>query len=239
MPLSIAIAIFARMDSRRLPGKALLPIAGTPMLDRVIDRLMRVAHPAMLVVATSKRPTDDPIAELAHARQVRTFRGATHDVLGRAHACLTALGSDHLVRISGDSPFIDPALVDRAIERHLADAAEITTNVHPTRTRPPGQSVEILSRGALDRLTTEAREAEDREHVTRYAYRHADAFRIAGFDLPADPPAATRLVVDDPTDLARADWLARQLGDGFTSADADTITRLARRWTPSREAAHG
>jgi spore coat polysaccharide biosynthesis protein SpsF (cytidylyltransferase family) len=48
----------------------------------------------------------------------------------------------------------------------------LVTNVFP-RSFPKGQSVDVISRSALERLAREAKLAEDREHVTRYAYRHS------------------------------------------------------------------
>ena len=44
------------------------------------------------------------------------FRGATHDVLNRAVSCASYLGVDKFIRINGDSPLIDPELLEKGIE---------------------------------------------------------------------------------------------------------------------------
>ena len=62
--MSTPVLIFSRMDSERLPGKALLPVAGRPLLARVIDRV-RLSAAGPIVVCTSERKCDEPIAQLA------------------------------------------------------------------------------------------------------------------------------------------------------------------------------
>ena len=40
--MNVGVIIFSRMDSKRLPGKALVEIGKRPMLGRVIDRANRI-----------------------------------------------------------------------------------------------------------------------------------------------------------------------------------------------------
>src|SRR5690606_5239919 len=116
-----AVVTFARMGSSRLPGKSLTDIGGRTVLGCLIDRLGLLKQPARLIVATSDQAVDDAIADFcatdAMCRElgIQVFRGALLDVLGRAAACARAFNLDPLVRISGDSPFMDPAVIDRVI----------------------------------------------------------------------------------------------------------------------------
>jgi len=138
------------------------------------------------------------------------FRGSLLDVLGRAAACARRFDLDPLVRISGDSPFMDPAVIDRVIERHAATSPDITTNRFP-RTFPPGITVEAISRACMDRLDAEARDAEDREHVTTFVYKHADRFRIENVAATRPGLPEVTLTVDTPEDLAVARKLKSRL----------------------------
>jgi spore coat polysaccharide biosynthesis protein SpsF len=201
---AIGVLVQARMSSRRLPGKVLAPLAGRPMLELVLERLARAERADTVVVTTSTEPDDDPVAAFCAARDTPVFRGALGDVAGRMWAAAQAHGLEALVRISGDSPFIDQALVDRAVELHARTGAEVVTNVHPVRTFPPGQSVELLEVGALRRALELMQDAGEREHVTGAVYRHAAAFRLASFAAPEDR-SGLRLVVDAPEDAALAE----------------------------------
>jgi spore coat polysaccharide biosynthesis protein SpsF len=226
-----AVVVFSRFDSQRLPGKSLADVAGRPLLCRVLDRVRSVPGTPPVIVATSDRPVDDPIADLARAESVGLFRGASDDVARRAHDCALAHRLDRLVRISGDSPFIDPALIGRMIAEADAGAADVVTNVFP-RSYPPGTSVEVIATRALARVLGESADPEDREHVTRYMYRHAERFRIVNIAAPDGRFADVSLTVDWPADLEKAIWLVRRCGGG---ADLDTIVKAARDWARAPE----
>jgi spore coat polysaccharide biosynthesis protein SpsF len=227
----LVAVVTARWSSERLPGKVLRPLQGRPLLVRVLERLQSVEQLDEVVVATSNQASDDPIAALAEAAGVLCWRGALEDVLGRIRDAAAGREADGIVRISGDSPLIDPALIRRAIDLFLERRPDLVTNVFP-RSFPKGQSVEVLSRAALDRLHREARHPEDREHVTRYAYAHPDSLAICNFSAPKPRPEL-QLSVDTLVDFERAAALldACGHGPGFPSVDRliDLADELARR----------
>jgi spore coat polysaccharide biosynthesis protein SpsF len=222
--LTVAL-VFARMDSQRLPGKALADLGGRPLLDRVVDRVARARAVSGIVVATSDRPVDDPIAARATALGVEIFRGSADDVAQRALSCCTSRGIDAFLRISGDSPFLAPEAIDGVATLFAAEAPDIATNVHP-RTFPPGCSAELIRVGALARALP-AMAAADREHVTPYFYRNADLFRIANLrsDVAYD---GVRLTVDTADELARARWVVAETGLAPETRSLGDIVALVR-----------
>ncbi len=227
--MTVATVIFSRLDSKRLPGKALKPFAGRPLLGHVIDRARASKSPDTVIVATSDRPTDDPIAAFAEKEGVTVFRGSAMDVLGRALDAAEAFGLTALGRVCGDSPFIDPALMDRMIETHREVAPEVTTNLHP-RTYPAGMSFEIISIDALRRLGGLATDAADREHMTACIYKHPDRFRIHNVASGIDGSEKVPLTVDSADDLVQANWLVRRLKESNKSMTLDNVLALAREW---------
>ena len=151
------------MKSARVPGKVLRQLAGRPLLGHLLDRLCTLGMP--LVVATSDDRSDDAIASFCVAEGVAVHRGPLDDVAARFVGAARERGIDPIVRVSGDSPLLDPAIVRRALE--LWEPGLLVTNVRP-RSFPTGQSVEVFELAALERaeLTPEAR-----EHVTTHAPR--------------------------------------------------------------------
>ncbi len=234
--MKCGLYIFSRFDSRRLPGKALRPIAGRPMLGRVIDRARLVDQIDEIVVATSERTIDDPVSEFAEREGISVFRGALDDVAGRALACANAHDHELFVRISGDSPFFDHALAGRLIQRAQLGEADIVTNVHP-RTFPSGNSIEVLAVAALRRVISATSDPGDREHVTQYIYAGADRFRIENIINSHVVDADISLVVDTPDDLERAEWIAAGFSEALlATTDPGDIIERAKSWTkPERE----
>jgi spore coat polysaccharide biosynthesis protein SpsF len=240
MPLGLVV--FARLDSRRLPGKALRDVAGRPLLGRVLDRARAVKPALPVVVATSDRALDDPIVAFAEAEGVSTFRGAADDVLGRALACAEAFGFSAMVRISGDSPFIDPALIQKCVARFEAarPGLDLVTTIMP-RTFPPGTSVEVIATKTLRRVAIDAVAADEREHVTPFFYRNASCFCIENLAAPDGRYQGVALTVDEPRDLDRVVRIATALGAGAAVASLDEIVALARRFDAEHqmEVTHG
>jgi len=230
--VSDAVVVFARLDSSRLPGKALLPIAGKLLIDRVISRSLKTPGSPSVVVATSDRPTDDPLAHHVESQGVSVFRGAAQDVAGRALACAEACGLERFVRISGDSPFIASDVIAACLTQSREGGADLVTNVFP-RGYPVGVSVEAITTAAMRRIVDEIEDPEDREHVTRYAYRESGRFRIENLAPPDGRYAGVSLAVDTPRDHQRACWIFETHGD---DPDLDTAVAAAREWeTRERE----
>lgn len=195
----VGVIVMARMSSQRLPGKVLAEIGGRPLLGYVTSSLERCRSVVEVVVATSDDPSDDPVVAACRRLGVPVERGALGDVAARMATVVRRRGYQAAVRISGDSPLIDHRLVDRAVGMLRDGGHDAVTNVDP-RTFPAGQSVEVLTADALDRVITLGTDDADREHVTPPLYRHAEWFRLGR--MSADRPRADeRMVVDTPSDL--------------------------------------
>src|SRR5689334_18394344 len=122
----------ARTSSSRLPGKVLLPLAGQPMILRQIERVRRARRIDRLVVATSEDPSDDELAHALERAGVDVHRGPLADVLARFTGALAAFGpTDHVVRLTGDCPLADPAVIDATIERVTGAGADYGSNTPP------------------------------------------------------------------------------------------------------------
>jgi spore coat polysaccharide biosynthesis protein SpsF len=85
--MTLAI-VQARMGSPRLPGKALAPLAGQPLIWRQLERLKAARTLTRIVVATSCETADDPLAAWLVSRGQAVFRGAPAEA--RRPTCSTA-----------------------------------------------------------------------------------------------------------------------------------------------------
>lgn len=200
----------ARMGSTRLPGKVLADLAGRPMLARVLERLQRARTVDLVGVATSTEPVDDAVVRLCRELEVPVFRGSEEDVLDRYAEAARHFEADVVVRITADCPLVDPAVVDRVVERLHATGSDYASNTLD-RTYPQGLDVEAFRRGALEIAAREAREPWERSHVTPFLYRHPERFSLVSV-TQEDDASAQRWTVDTPEDLALVQALYDRLG---------------------------
>lgn len=214
----VGIVIQARMGSTRLPGKVLMPIGGTPLLDLILDRLERSRTRAAVVVATSGDTRNDVIASHCLTRRVACFRGSEQDVLDRYVACARAHDFAHVLRLTADNPFTDIVELDRLVATHLRESNDYT---HSFGSLPIGVGAEIFTRHALERSAAEGHAPNHREHVNEYIQENPDSFRIGTLEIPAAKCCpALRLTVDTSEDHARASVLVTEAGPAITTEEA-------------------
>jgi len=213
--MRVVCIIQARFNSRRLPGKVLLPLNGIPMLQRIVERLGGSKLVDETIVATSKEKIDDPISEAGFLREsgVRVYRGSLDDVLSRITECAKKTAADVVVRITADCPLIDSALVDAVIERHIHSGADFTTNaLEGLETFPDGLDVEVVNFSILDRINQLTLENVYREHVTPYIYKNPSKFRIEHYASDTNH-SSFRFTVDDEDDYRFVNELYRVLDE--------------------------
>lgn len=201
--------IQARFNSQRLPGKVLRPLLGRPMIDYLLEGLDRCRTLNGIVLATSFESSDDPVASFARDKGVPCFRGPLDDVANRMLGAARSVGADALVRVSGDSPLLDPALVDSAVELYQQESGDLVTNVWP-RSFPRGQSVEVISCLALARAVNAMTTDYEREHVTTHFYANPERYSIHSFTA-SRPRPDLQLSVDDASDFARCEAILSAL----------------------------
>lgn len=167
--------IQARMGSTRLPGKILMPIVGEPMLSRMLERVQRAKSLNAIVVATTDKPEDDATEELVKKCNVQIFRGDEQDVLDRFYKAAQEAGADTVVRLTGDCPLHDQAVIDEVVEHFNTAKCDYTST--PSN-YPEGLDAEVFSFVSLEKAWKNARLPSEREHVTPYIKNHKDFFII-------------------------------------------------------------
>lgn len=179
----ILAVIQARMASARMPGKALASLAGQPMIWRQIERLRLSRTVDRVMVATSVEASDDALAAFLVSRGQAVYRGAPVDLLSRFARCAEAAGPvSHLVRIKGDAPFVDPAIVDRAVGLARETGAPYVSN-RGVGGFPRGMEVEVVAAPALIAEAARPRDPMARTSPTAFL---RDGAHAAGFTAPRD-----------------------------------------------------
>jgi spore coat polysaccharide biosynthesis protein SpsF len=194
-----AIIVQARHSSQRLTGKVLLSLGPRTVLEEVLRRCLAVRNADVVVCATSDRPEDAPIAELAERAGVSAFRGPLEDVLKRYRLAAESVSADVILRVTADCPLIDPALCDEVLALRAARKADYCANNMPP-SFPHGLDCEAFTYAALARADQNASDASAREHVTPWLRTNSSVTRtnLAG---PGGAVTDERWTLDYPEDL--------------------------------------
>jgi spore coat polysaccharide biosynthesis protein SpsF (cytidylyltransferase family) len=207
----VGVIVAARMSSTRLPGKALLPLHGLPMIVFLLRRLRRTRL-AEVVVATTNLPADDPLAETVAAEGVAVFRGSEADVVGRYVAAARHFDFDVVARVTADCPFVDAGLADWCIDRtaQFGDFDLTTTK----GCFPVGLDMEIYRADCMEALDRSGKlTTEEREHLTLHFYNHGDEFAVRRIAPPDHWATSGRhFTVDTQDDYDDARRLVASIG---------------------------
>tara|TARA_B100001057_G_scaffold158681_1_gene159234 strand:+ start:6005 stop:6649 length:645 start_codon:yes stop_codon:yes gene_type:complete len=172
--------IQARSNSKRFKDKVLHLIYGVPLIQHVVNRIKKSKETSKIIVSSSNKKSDDKLISYLKKKKIKFFRGNLENVALRLYDTANMNRAKYFVRVSGDSPMIDPKLIDKAVKiskRHKG--YDIVTNVFP-RTFSKGQSVEVIKTSIFKKNLKKFSNA-DKEHVTRFFYKNSKKFNIKNF----------------------------------------------------------
>jgi len=197
-----AVMLQVRLDSSRLPGKALLKLGDLTVIEHAMRALLLVSCDHHLLV------TDQESARLlepiADKWGFSLFAGPKDDVLKRYALAVDHLGADRVIRATGDNPLVSPFMANRLLELQIDGRWDYSGFIGP----PLGTGVELLRASALLEADREATEPYEREHVSPFLYKRPDRFLIARIEAPEELSAPDmRVTLDTQEDY----HLLRQL----------------------------
>lgn len=199
---SVVALIQARFGSQRLPGKVLEEVGGKTILQMVVERVRMVAGIDQVVVVTSTDRSDDVIEEHCRELHVDCFRGELLDVLARFEAASKLYPADAYVRITADSPLLDPELVTELLIRFWEEKVDYARFEPVGQKRfPLGLEAEVFTSKLLNDTAQNAKEGHQREHVTPYMYERTSDVRITYLPTTETDFGSLRWTLDTVEDL--------------------------------------
>ena len=188
------------MGSNRFPGKVMVKLNEEyTVLDYVINQLRFCKSIKNLIIATTYLEQDDVIVKYAKENNLEYFRGEPLDVLDRFYKCAKEFSLETIVRMNSDAPFLDPILVDEAVNKFQENDFDFVSN-NLTRTYPIGIDTEVFSFNTLEKAWKEAKLPSEREHVTPFMKKNNKIFKIYNLENSKKIPIY-RLTIDRREDL--------------------------------------
>ncbi len=207
------------MGSTRLPGKALLKIAGKTPIEWIVERLKYAHEVDEVVLITSSNPENDPLIPEASRLGIRAYREPSEtDLVSRYLNAINLCEADTFVRVTADCPLVDVALVDQLVRVYREDpeAYDAYTNVIPP-TFPDGSDLDVIPRATLEKLHRDIPAGDiHREWVTPYLYKQDRGFRIYAL-MSERPLQGYRITLDYPEDLELINKVFEHFGDQYAA----------------------
>ena len=169
----------------------------------VLEHVSRVkkANFQNKIIINSVKKNDKIIVNIAKKHKCLFFCGNEKNVLDRFYKTAIKFKLKNIIRISGDSPFIDPTIIEKAVDIFKLGKFDIVTNVqHPSY--PKGMSVEVFTFVALKLAKKLAHSSSDKEHVTKFFYRKKSLFKIKNF-LRSTSARKYKFSLDKPSEIKR------------------------------------
>jgi len=197
--MNVGICISVRMNSKRLPGKAMLKIAGKPSLYWLCNQLKNL--PIKTVVCHSTNPLDVVISQFCEEHNIDHFAGSEENVLERFVQAATIYEFTHIIRITGDDLFVDPDYVAKAL--NIYSGCE-----YATTDMPKGTDFQIIDVQFLRKLLDKS--SSNTEYLT-YLLETSDSKQL--IRISPDSLITYSFELDDEEDKNRIEKMINDLWD--------------------------
>jgi spore coat polysaccharide biosynthesis protein SpsF (cytidylyltransferase family) len=145
------LLIPTRLDSSRLPNKALIEIAGKQNLQWIVDRARHSRELGGIILAIASGDKNKPLVEFAEKNNLDIYIGNPDVVIDRAIEAAKHCKADIVVDISHDCTLVDPRIIDILVKQVKHKGFDYASNIVP-RTWPDGFDLQCYRRELLEQV---------------------------------------------------------------------------------------
>lgn len=226
----IGIIVQARSTSSRFNRKIFKKIyKNYSVLEFLLKRLNSLGKKYKLIIGTTKKD-QKKISNISKKYHFIVDIGSERNVLSRFYKIAKKNKLETVVRVNSDSPL----LVDYLIEKYLIQFIKnkkidyMTNILKPSF--PYGLAIEIFKFNALKKAFLNAKNKQQKEHVTPYIYQNKKKFLISHI-LNKKNLSKYRFCIDYPQDLKLLKIIIRKskLGTNLSYIDAINIIKKEKK----------
>lgn len=200
-----------RLQSSRLPNKAIQKIYGISAIERCLLNTLAIPEIDKVVLATSTNKEDEKLLEYNLNGRVEVVRGSEDDVLERFMPIIHRDNPDHIVRVTGDCPLVSTELGEITIKKHLVSNEDATFTLSKVAL---GTACEIYKTEAILKLKTLLSKTNHSEYLIYYFLNNPTIFSLNIFHAPEIFIKPWRLTLDEINDLELLNLIYKTLDIG-------------------------
>lgn len=200
---SAIIIICTRLESSRIPVKAIRKLAGVPVLDHIISRV----KPHLPIVIACPEKNLGAFSDFASRHNIELFAGFPDSPLHRMSAVIEKWPHDYIVRITHDDPIID----GKTMMDMLHECADKKANYGYSPSIVEGAGIEIIS---AENLISAAKKRKEPTEFVSYFVKHDPVVKFQPRPNICKP---YRLTLDYPEDIVVLETVLRAVGPGAST----------------------
>lgn len=164
----VTLIVQARMGSKRLPKKSTLPLAGKPLIYRILERILRCKEVNNFVLAIPNTKENKILEKIKFNKKLKIFKGSENNLLERYYLAAKKFNSDIVVRVPGDNCMPEPSEIDKIIRYYkkfkkdffASNLSNIMNNGYPD-----GIGAEVFGFSLLQDLYKKKLKSSLKEHI--------------------------------------------------------------------------
>lgn len=210
--MKIGIVITSRLNSSRVPNKAVKKLNGLPLIAHLMNRCMDSELPVYLATPENDISVFDNILRPIFGERYEVFVGQPDDPMSRLLNTARYFGLDAVIRVCSDKVFVDPETIKKAAQVFEKKNLDYLYSSKFT----PGTGFEIISKEVLELACAKYKNVE---HVS-YAVKSLTK-NILDFDVDVSLSTNHRLLIDYSNDVSLIEIILSTLG-----SDVDLVNVL-------------
>lgn len=211
--MRVVAVITAREKSLRLPNKWSADICGKPMLQRVYNRAKMALLLDDIIIATTDESSR--IIRYCKKHHIKYDAGKENDILGSLYSCGRKTKADVIVRVWGDSPLLEPKVIDWGIRIF---GQQRRCDYLNTENFPPGTLIGVVPFSLIKKHNLTITNPEHRQWYTKYILDNVGTLDVCCMEYEIDL-TNTDIAVDDQAGLEFARRVYSKYGNNFTLGD--------------------
>jgi len=207
---NIVAIIQARLGSKRLPEKVLMPLpvdSKNTIISRIVGAIKNVEPINEIFLATSKDSKNDSLEGVCDQNKISCYRGSENDVLSRFYNIVKDTNFDYVLRFTADNPIIDQDFLNSFIQNHTDKNLDYSCSSG----LPIGCNFEMIKSSAIIEAYNNTDNPFDKEHVTPYIKNNFSKKETYKYKTSKET-ANLRFTIDYASDYAFMSLMYSMLG---------------------------
>jgi spore coat polysaccharide biosynthesis protein SpsF len=206
------IFIPVRLDSKRLPKKALKKINDKPIIQYLIERLQSINKINNVIICTTTNNSDNELIDFLISKNFSYFRGSDKDILERFLNAAAQFHTDFIIAVDGDDIYSDPQIIPKIIDVfEKTNADYITVEGVPVGFTPIGFKTDTLKKICELKITKNTETGYGRFFENEKLFQKQKIIVTPKTTFPPD----LRMSLDYEKDFEIAQIIFKKLGNDF------------------------